>query len=596
MHNKQGLRFESDARLPDVEQTRARGNGFKRDAAVRTRHFKHRGCVERRTGLRHRKPHACAFSLPMIPPRLLTAWTLVALAGLTVSVRGAVHQPDRATVLATMQRATAFMVDRVAVHGGYVWTYLPDLSRRWGELEATPTMIWMQSGTAAMGEGFLDAFHATGDEYYYTAATQTGAALIAAQHPSGGWNYAYDFAGEDSLRHWYATIGRNAWRLEEFQHFCGNATFDDQTTADSARFLLRLYLEKREARFRAAVDRAIEFVLAAQHPMGGWPQRFPPVDGECPAYARLITLNDRVAVENIDFLIHCHSLLDEPRLAEPIRRAMDAILRLQQPAPQAGWALQYTLDDSKPAAARSYEPAALATTATFVCLEQLLRFHELTGDAKYLAPFPAALAWLDSVRLPARDGGDGRRFPTFVELGTNRPLYLHRTGSNVVNGRYFVDHDPSNLVAHYASIRALEVERLQAAYAQVVERPFQRASESGPFRAAALPRAFPRYQSGPEEVFVERYGDAAAGTSPERIVNSLNAEDYWPTPLRFTSHIYAGDSGCEIASGDFGPSFVGDVTDTSPYRTREPVRGISIATYLRNMKILMRALESGMDE
>jgi len=35
-----------------------------------------------------------------------------------------------------MRRATEFMVSRVAVHGGYVWSYLPDMSRRWGEIEA----------------------------------------------------------------------------------------------------------------------------------------------------------------------------------------------------------------------------------------------------------------------------------------------------------------------------------------------------------------------------------------------------------------------------------------------------------------------------
>ena len=78
-----------------------------------------------------------------------------------------------------------------------------------------------------MGHLFLDAYHATGDEYYYQAAEQVAGALIWAQHPSGGWNYIADFAGDRSLREWYDTVGRNAWRLEEFQHYWGNATFDD---------------------------------------------------------------------------------------------------------------------------------------------------------------------------------------------------------------------------------------------------------------------------------------------------------------------------------------------------------------------------------
>ena len=56
-------------------------------------------------------------------------------------------------------------------------------------------MIWLQPpGTATMGHIFLDAFHATGDEYYYQAAERTTAAVIWAQLPSGGWNYVADTA------------------------------------------------------------------------------------------------------------------------------------------------------------------------------------------------------------------------------------------------------------------------------------------------------------------------------------------------------------------------------------------------------------------
>jgi hypothetical protein len=32
----------------------------------------------------------------------------------------------------TMLEATRFMVEEVSTNGGYLWNYLPDLSRRWG--------------------------------------------------------------------------------------------------------------------------------------------------------------------------------------------------------------------------------------------------------------------------------------------------------------------------------------------------------------------------------------------------------------------------------------------------------------------------------
>lgn len=85
----------------------------------------------------------------------------------------------------------------------------------------------------------------------------------------------FDFAGENSIRQWYATIGKNAWRLEEFQHYYGNATFDDEGTMQAAKFLLRLYVEKYDPAYRAPLEKTIRFVLESQYPIGGWPQRYP---------------------------------------------------------------------------------------------------------------------------------------------------------------------------------------------------------------------------------------------------------------------------------------------------------------------------------
>ena len=112
--------------------------------------------------------------------------------------------------LETMKTATQYMMDVVGYRGGFVWNYLPDLSRQWGEMEAKRTMVWTQDpGTPQMGQLLLDAYHATGDEYYYEAAKQVAQALIWGQHESGGWNYTFDFAGEASLKDWYATVGRS---------------------------------------------------------------------------------------------------------------------------------------------------------------------------------------------------------------------------------------------------------------------------------------------------------------------------------------------------------------------------------------------------
>ena len=53
---------------------------------------------------------------------------------------------------------------------------------------------------------FLEAYNATNDEYYYQAAEKAAAAVIWGQSNEGGWNYMVDFAGDRSMKQWYATI------------------------------------------------------------------------------------------------------------------------------------------------------------------------------------------------------------------------------------------------------------------------------------------------------------------------------------------------------------------------------------------------------
>lgn len=488
-----------------------------------------------------------------------------------------------------MKRATQFMVDKVAYRGGYVWAELPDKSRRWGEMEAFPSMIWVQPpGTATVGHLFLDAYHATGDEYYYQAASTAALALMAGQHRSGGWNYFIDFAGPQSARKWYSTIGRNAWRLEEFQHYSDNATFDDAGTSEAMQLLLRMYLEKHDRRFRPSLDKAINFVLNSQYSNGGWPQRWSH-DARFPAYQSYITFNDDVAAENIKFLLMVSQTLGDPRALPAIRRAMNIFVLTQQAAPQAGWGLQHTLD-LKPAAARTYEPKALATHTTAANIQQLMNFYRTTGDPKFIARIPEALAWLQTVQLPKGQERKGRNFPTFIEIGTNRPLYVHRRGSNIVNGAYYVDYNPENTITHYSAFRAIDLDKLGAEYRKLAFASAARLAAESPLRAAArkpLPRYFvTNLEAGSDLNAQGADGDAA------KIIADLSADGWWPTPLRATSNPYIGPGPTTPAQGDYSATHVGDASDTSPYTTDKPVTGISTATYLSNMSALIRALQA----
>jgi PelA/Pel-15E family pectate lyase len=532
-----------------------------------------------------------------------TRFRLLAIPFVLYTGAAAVGRPElnESTTLSAMKRASAFMVDKVAVHGGYVWSYLPDLSRRWGEIEARPRMVWVQSpGTIQMGHVFLDAYHATGDEFYYDAAAQAAGALMAGQLPCGGWNYLIDFAGEQDLKDWYATVGRHAWRLEEFQHYYGNATFDDSSSSDACRYLLRFYLEKRDATAKAALDRAIDFVLRAQYPNGGWPQRFPRTDefhhDGLPDYTGYITFNDDVTGGNVDLLIECYQALGDTRLLDPIRRGMDVFLATQGPASQPAWSLQHSTD-LKPAGARTYEPPSYATHTTAANIRYLLKFYRLTGDPKYLARIPEALAWLDAVRLPPEVSAPrGATHPTFVEIGTNRPLYIHRQGSNAENGRYYADHDWHNTIVHYSSFRYIDVAGLRAEFEATKALAPDVATKDSPLRhplrATPFPQIFTHFDAVPPWASAGNGADANGSLTQRaaRVVAALDDQGRWITNLRMTSHPFPAGPRTTPDRADYSRTEVGDHSDTSPYPADHPLPGISTAVFVRNMDTLIAYL------
>jgi hypothetical protein len=471
----------------------------------------------------------------------------------------------------------------------------------------------------ALGRPHLpDAYHATGDERFYQAAERTALAVAAAQHASGGWNYIYDFAGEESLKHWYETIGRNGWRLEEFQNYYGNATFDDAGTAVSSQFMLRMWLEKKDPRFEAPVNKAIEFIRNAQFgpefgiASGGWPQRFPHYAGsktsmpqpnavQLPAGARAgmedgdytlhVTFNDDVMGENIKFLTLCVMTLGRTDLIDTITRAMECMRALQNPGSQAGWSLQHLSRETNgrsagaPAGARTYEPRSLATHTTQTNIQQLFNYFTLTGDRKFLARIPEAIAWLKSVPLPADAVqknpllGGGRTHPTFVELDTNEPLYVHRYGSNINNGAYYFDKDITNTISHYSAGRAVNIASLEKRYAELngmSDNDVEAMVARSPLKVTT-PTALPKYFGIREVDFPDLFAGAkmTTPTVPESEVNQLIEElgpkNYWTSQVPEIVNPFRGPGPDAPYTGTaYRSKHVGDVYDTSPYPSDNP--------------------------
>ncbi len=502
-------------------------------------------------------------------------------------------------VLDAMKRATRFMVEKVGNRGAYVWQYLPDMSRRWGELEALPTMGWIQNpGTAAMGHLFLDAYHATGDEYYYNAAVEVAALLMEHQLEHGGWNYMIDLAGEKSMKRWYDTYGRQAWRMEEFHHYYGNATFDDNGTITAAELLLRMYVEKHDERFKPALDKVINFVLKSQYPSGGWPQRYP-IEANYDIlgkknYASFITLNDDVCLENVGFLTQCYQVFGTEKFKPAIYRAMDLVWKIQTPPPYAGWADQYT-HDFRPATARTYEPRGLNASTTMEVIDMLETYYKLTADPKYLDGIPNAIAFLKTIQLTgAQVRQSGRRLspemilvPRYVDERTGAPQYIHREGSNIANGRYFIDQNITNTVSHIGSFAPVNISALQRSLEEVKQIPVDRLKETSPLLSdKAIP--LPAYYSG-DNIFAGRNNNV------ERIIDNLTEEGAWLSPLRMTSNVFKPvGKQAPSRTTEYVATRAGDEYDTSPYPPAEQDAGLCITTtaYIDNMMTLIRYLDA----
>jgi len=533
----------------------------------------------------------------------------------------ALAQTDtRTAALVALKQAATYMDEVVSYRGGYVWSYAPDLSQQFGEMEAYRTMCWIQPpGTPSVGHVYLDAYHATGDERYYQAAYRTAMAVKQAQRQDGGWNYIHDFAGTASLKRWYDTIGRNGWRLEEFQHYYGNSTFDDAGTAVAAQLMLRMYLERDSETFDHATHKAIDYIREAQFGSnmgiadGGWPQRFPhnpkaiksmpmPNAFQLPAgswagmedgdYTLHVTFNDDVMGENIKFLTMCVMALGKRHLVPNIVRAMECMRRLQQPAPQAGWGLQHLSRPMNgrpagaPAGARSYEPRSLTTHTTNTNINQLFHYFTLTGERKYLTRIPEAIAWLKTCPLPADAAarnpllGGGRTHPTYVQLGTNDAIYVHRYGSNIHNGAYYYNKDLLATLSHYSAGRTVNIPALEARYSLLASMTDAQVAEmkaKSPLYATRR-RALPKYFTVSGEVdFPELFEGAVKITPPvlesEALthISDLGTKGYWTFPVAEILNPFIGDGPTAPYTGTaYMSKHVGDIYDTSPYPADNP--------------------------
>lgn len=354
--------------------------------------------------------------------------------------------PIRDEVVAAMRKAATFFRTKAASHGGYVYYYAPDFSWRLAEGKATADQICVQPpATPAVGLAYLKAFEATGDRFYLDAARETAEALVYGQLASGGWAQVIDFAPKGGRVGKYRNGKGGDWNA---------STFDDGISQTALRFIMQadraLKFQHRE--IHEVSESARKAVLAAQFSHGAFPQvwtgpvaaaqpvkaQYPDYDwhteGRVKNYWDMPTLNDDLCDTISRTLLDGWEIYRDERCRASLVKLGDFLILAQMPEPQPGWAQQYDLQ-MRPIWARKFEPPAIAGRESQGAMEVLLRVHRLTGDAKYLAPIPPALAYLKRSLLP-----DGR-LSRYYELRTNKPLYM--------TDDYKLTFDDTNLPQHY---------------------------------------------------------------------------------------------------------------------------------------------------
>ena len=423
-----------------------------------------------------RQPSTCSFCI------------LIVLA--VISPSGWAQSEDatlKTEAQSAMRRATTYFRTNVASHGGYVYHYSLDLSRRWGEGEATKDQIWVQPpGTPTVGLAFLKAWDATGEKMYLNAAREAAEALVYGQMKSGGWTNCVDFNPQGNRVARYRN-GKGQGR--------NTSSFDDGQTASALLLLIRAdkALEFQNSQIHDAAEFGLAAVLKAQYPNGAFPQiwddhvtpdpppapaNYPDYDwrteGRIKEYWHMYTLNDNIAGYITETLIAAHEVYQDDRYLNAVKRLGDFLLLAQMPEPQPGWAQQYSYA-MQPVWARKFEPPGVSGDESQEAIETLLRISSVTNDRKYLEPVPRALAYLQRSIL-----SDGR-LARYYELRTNRPLYMERQGKV-----YSLTYDDSRLPGHYGWKTESRLRELKEMYRVQMSRPTSMAKTSSTPTAAEV--------------------------------------------------------------------------------------------------------------
>ncbi|SFC90392.1 pectate lyase [Massilia yuzhufengensis] len=227
--------------------------------------------------------------------------------------------------------------------------------------------------------------------------------IVSWQMPHGGF---YKLPAKYAAR-WDGSAARSGW--------IGNGvelgTIDNDATVSEILVLADVYARTRNPAYRDSARRAMDFLLAMQHPSGSFPQVYP-TRGPT-SYSNHATFNDNAMIRAL-LLLDQAARREEPltaglfteqqqaRFQPSLARAVDFILKAQivQDGVKTVWCAQHDAVSYAPVTGRSFELPSKSGAESAVITEFLMTRPQTPEVA---AAVKAALAWYRRPSVQLKD-------------------------------------------------------------------------------------------------------------------------------------------------------------------------------------------------
>lgn len=296
-----------------------------------------------------------------------------------------------------------------SANGGFASAVTPNGQGRFGENPSQAIQrdsVWMRppGSTPRIGACFLRSHQLTKEPQYLEWARSAAQAVARTQSCSGGWQSE-------------ATTRPTCAAATSSRPGPGKLKLDEGLTAEAITFLqaLKQVSPQDSVWIDIAVIQALDFLVDTQSSTGAWPYSF----GNKKRYGPLSTINDDLTTSHIRALLRGHQVYGREAYGQAVQQGVDFLLRTQ--SPEGGWAQQYDAQD-RPAPARSFEPAALATIESAHVVRTLIAFDQVHPSLKVKKAIARGAKWLERVALGPN------RWARFHDLNNGQPIYQDREG------------------------------------------------------------------------------------------------------------------------------------------------------------------------